>query len=388
MATTIIITICVLILIAYVFDVTFARTRIPSVILLLLTGWFIQQLTISFGVRVPDLSSILPVLGTIGLILIVLEGGIDLELNRSKLAVIRRSIFMAVIPMLAMTTALVWVFTLFGHSIHISIINALPLCVISSAIAIPSAKRLSVDHKEFVTYESSMSDIVGLILFNLFVTSDSIGVDMIATLIIQIVVMSVIAFIATGLLSFLLSKLEHSVKFTPIIALVILIYSLSKLYHLPALLFILIFGLFIGNLINFREWITFTHPEALERESHKFGEVVMEATFLVKVFFFILFGYYIQIEQVVNIESLVLALGIVIVIYSLRALYLKLSKMPITPLLYFAPRGLITILLFLMIPAEFSIPEVNRSLITQVIILTAIGMIVGTVKAQKAERNE
>jgi hypothetical protein len=66
----------------YLFDLT-ARTKIPSVILLLLLGWMVRD-NLLFDINLPDLTATLPVLGTIGLILIVLEGSLELELNRSK----------------------------------------------------------------------------------------------------------------------------------------------------------------------------------------------------------------------------------------------------------------------------------------------------------------
>ena len=43
MTSAIIISICVLLLIAYIFDVSSPKTRIPSVILLLLVGWAVRQ---------------------------------------------------------------------------------------------------------------------------------------------------------------------------------------------------------------------------------------------------------------------------------------------------------------------------------------------------------
>jgi len=89
MTTTIIIAICSLLLIAYAFDLTSSRTKIPSVILLLLLGWLVKQVTTLAQVQVPNLSPILPVLGTIGLILIVLEGALELELDKSKIPVIK-----------------------------------------------------------------------------------------------------------------------------------------------------------------------------------------------------------------------------------------------------------------------------------------------------------
>ena len=81
MTTTILITICILLLIAYIFDVSSSKTKIPSVILLLLIGWVVKQITNNFQIFVIDLSPILPILGTIGLILIVLEGSLEIELN-------------------------------------------------------------------------------------------------------------------------------------------------------------------------------------------------------------------------------------------------------------------------------------------------------------------
>jgi Kef-type K+ transport system membrane component KefB len=71
-----------LLLVAYLFDLTASRTQIPSVILLLVLGWFAE--TTLLDIEIPDLTSTLPILGTIGLILIVLEGSLELELNKSK----------------------------------------------------------------------------------------------------------------------------------------------------------------------------------------------------------------------------------------------------------------------------------------------------------------
>ena len=81
---TITIIICILLLLAYAFDVSATFTKIPSVILLLLLGSVVRYVTISLNIVIPDLNPFLPVLGTIGLILIVLEGSLDLEINRSN----------------------------------------------------------------------------------------------------------------------------------------------------------------------------------------------------------------------------------------------------------------------------------------------------------------
>lgn len=389
MTITIIITFCVLLLIAYVFDLTSSRTKIPSVILLLLLGWAVRQLTVWFNFQLPDFSPVLPVLGTVGLILIVLEGSLELELNKSKLGLIRKSFFGALLPMIALAFLLAFAFRYFGDfSLKDSLINAIPFCVISSAIAIPSVRNLSSYDKEFVIYESSLSDILGVLLFNFLALNAIIDTNSFGQFALQLLIIAVVSFIATIGLSFLLSKIDHHIKFVPIILLVVLIYAVSKVYHLPGLIFILLFGLSIGNLDELKKfkWIERFKPEELNKEVNKFKELTIEGAFLVRALFFILFGYLIETAEVLNPGTFLWALGIVFFIFAFRAIQLKLSKLSLRSLLFVAPRGLITILLFLSIDPTQSIPLVNKSLIIQVIILTALLMMIGLM-ANKPQHN-
>ena len=239
MTTTIIITICVLLLLAYVFDISSALTKIPSVILLLLLGWIVKQTVELFNIHIPDLNPLLPILGTIGLILIVLEGSLELELNKSKLSVIKKSSLNALIPMLVLAFLFAFAFQYFTQvSYKIALANAIPFCVISSAIAIPSVRNLSAFNKEFIIYESSLSDIFGVLFFNFIVLNPIINAQAFGNFALELLLIIVISFIAVLGLSFLLSRIKHHITFTPIILIVILIYAVSKVYHLPGLIFI------------------------------------------------------------------------------------------------------------------------------------------------------
>lgn len=380
MTITIIITFCVLLLIAYIFDLTSSKTKVPSVILLLLLGWSVRQLTIWLEIQLPDFSSVLPILGTIGLILIVLEGSLELELNKSKLGLIKRSLFGALIPMIALAFLLAFAFSYFGQfGLKDSLTNAIPFCVISSAIAIPSVRNLSSKNKEFVIYESSLSDILGVLIFNFLALNETINTASFGHFALQLFIITFVSLIATIGLSFLLSKIEHHIKFVPIILMVVLIYAVSKIYHLPGLIFILLFGLSIGNLDELKrfKWIEKFKPDELIKEVNKFKELIIEGAFLVRALFFLLFGYLIETTEVLNTDTLLWALGIVFFIFTFRTIQLKLSKLPLQPLLFVAPRGLITILLFLSIEPTHTISLVNKSLIIQVIILTALLMMFG-----------
>lgn len=380
MTTTIIISLCVLLLLAYLFDLSAAKTRVPSVILLLLCGWVVKQVLITVEITLPDFSPLLPVFGTVGLILIVLEGSLELEINKSKFQLIRKSALVALIPMLVFSSFLAFLFNYYqGIAFKDAFINAVPFSVISSAIAIPSVKSLTSYNREFVIYESSLSDIIGVILFNFVAFNAVINFSAFSDFFVQIFLVLLISFFCIILLSFLLNRIEHHVKFVPIIILIVLIYALCKIYHLPGLIFIMLFGLFIGNMDELRRftWIDKFKPDELKKEVHKFKEIIVEFAFLIRVLFFLLFGFLIETADILNTESLGWALIIVITIIVIRAIALKLFKLPIQPLLFIAPRGLITILLFLSILPANTIALVENALVIQVIILSALVMMFG-----------
>ncbi len=389
MTSAIIITICALLLIAYIFDLTSSKTKIPSVILLLLLGWGVRQLQATLHINIPDLSQLLPIFGTIGLILIVLEGSLELELNRSKASIIKKSFLASLLPILAMSFLLAFAFQYFltGLSLRDALTNAVPFCVISSSIAIPSAKYLSTSNKEFITYESSLSDIFGVIIFNFVALTELNKSHTIAEAGLQLLIMIAVSFIATIALAFLLSKIDHHIKFVPIILLVLLIYAIAKLYHLPALIFILIFGLFLGNLDELKrfKWIDKLKPDELNVEVHKFKELITEGTFLIRTVFFLLFGYLIETSEVLNADTFVWAVAIVAAALVIRAIQFKISKISMLPMLFIAPRGLINILLFLSIVPAQNIPLVNKSLILQVVLLSVLLMMIGLIATGKRE---
>ncbi len=386
MANTIIISLSILLLLAYFFDITSARTRIPSVILLLLLGWGLQQVTTILEIVPPDLSPVLPIIGTIGLILIVMEGSLELEVNRSKIGLLKRAAVGSSLAVLAMAFGAAFILSKAGpYPFKESLTNVIPLCIISSAIAIPTAANLASHDKEFVIYESSISDIFGVIFFNFIALNAVIDHHAFIDFGVDLIIMIIVSLIATFGLSILLNRISHPVKFVPIVLLMVLIYATSKIYHLPSLLFIMVFGIFIGNtneLSKLKPLQRFRWEE-LSREVDRFEELITEITFLVRSVFFLLFGFLLKTEEVLDSSTFIWSAGIVGLIYLVRAAQLRLSGLPLAPLLFIAPRGLITILLFLSILPGDSLPLINNSLLTQVIILTAVVMMVGMIGVKK-----
>ena len=74
---SILFTLPLLIIFSYLFDAFARKTKFPSVILLVFTGILVRIATTLYGYdNFSFLDNLIPVLGTIGLILIVLEGAV------------------------------------------------------------------------------------------------------------------------------------------------------------------------------------------------------------------------------------------------------------------------------------------------------------------------
>lgn len=374
------IALCILLLLAYIFDISSGKTRVPTVIWLLALGFGVAQWVNYHEIAIPYLNPLLPYLGTIGLILIVLEGALELELNRNKKQVLLQTGFLSTVGLLVSISLVASLFHyLTDTSWRMAILNAIPLSVISSAIAVPSVAGQPKDIKEFVIYETSFSDILGVLAFNFVLQNQVVDTAALTEFGWEMVIILVLSFVSTAGLALLLRYATHKVKFVPILVMTVLIYALQKEFHLPALIFILVFGLFLGNLkqIPFGWYKRLFKPEVLQHEVHKLHELLLEGAFLVRSLFFILLGFTLKPQDLTDINSWGLSVGIVALFVVGRGILLAIMRKPPLPLLFVAPRGLITILLFISIPTENVLPIANNAVVVQVILLMVVLMMVG-----------
>ena len=78
------------IILSYLFNIIAKKTSIPSVLMLITLGVLIKPLFSYFGIEVLESINFLPyleVLGTVGLIKIVLEAALDLKLEKDKVGI-------------------------------------------------------------------------------------------------------------------------------------------------------------------------------------------------------------------------------------------------------------------------------------------------------------
>jgi len=149
----------------------------------------------------------------------------------------------------------------------------------------------------------------------------------------------------------------------------------------------LIFGLIMNNnaLFKNRFSLKIINFDEFNADLSSFKNIVTELTFIIRCFFFILFGFYTRLSDLLNLNNLLISVTIALSIFILRALFFKMVlRAPLSPLLYFAPRGLITILLFFSIPSIMLLPFINVGVITQVIFISILMMTFGNVIFKKA----
>lgn len=371
-----------LVIFSYLFDTLARKTKFPAVILLLFTGVVIRLIISANGYEDFEfLNDLIPVLGTIGLILIVLEGALELEINRQKLPVIIKGFLSAIVILLLNIIVISWLFNYFlGMELHTATIFATPLSIISSAVAIPSAANLLNQDKEFVIYESTFSDILGIVIFNYSIRQAESGQPMIAIesivgLGLQILGIVAISILITYVLFRLLQNIEHHVKFFLILSLLVLVYAIGKFFHLPALLTIFIFGVFLSNIKELLPsfLLRYFQLNHSEKGLHEFHILTAESTFIVRTFFFLFFGFSIVISDFDSFMPLVYGVLVFALMFLIRYLYFFLTSFKLKPtvLLYMSPRGLISILLFLQIK-NLEIIKIENSVIDERILLVVI----------------
>ncbi|WP_372944595.1 cation:proton antiporter [Muriicola sp.] len=382
----------VILILSFIFNGISKRTNIPSVLLLIFLGVILQFILSYLTSDEVDFFPALEVLGIIGLIMIVLEAALELELKREKLIPIIKSLSVALVGLLGSTylAALILYQFVPEMSMQSAWLYATPLSILSSAIIIPSVSGLDPSKKEFHIYESTFSDIMGIMMFYFLVgelnPASQGGAGGFALNIILTIVISVVASYAIILI---FQEIKSQAKLFLLIAVLLLLYAIGKQLHLSSLLIILIFGLIIANMkLFFRgKLANFLDYEKAHRIYHELHIVTLETAFVVRTFFFVIFGLTIAIASLFSFSVALVSLLIIISIYLVRFVLLRtFYGSDILPQLFIAPRGLITVLLFYAIPAEAQVATFEPGILLFVIIGSSLVMTWAMIRDKKKTR--
>ena len=379
------------IIVSYFYNIYAKKSGIPAVLMLIVSGIIINFSLIASGIAKPNLFPILEVLGVVGLILIVLEAALDLELLKEKLGVIIKSLLVATIGLIA--TAYVsaeFLCYVFEMSIIEALLYTIPLSILSSAIILPSIDSLSEYKREFMIYESTFSDILGIIGFYSVVSflgpnsKSEIYGEVFSNLIFTII----FSVIASYILIYIFQKLKGHNKLFLLISILLLLYAIGKMFHLSSLIIILIFGVILNNYKLFFKGglIKLLDHNKVNSVLAEFKVITGESAFVIRTFFFIIFGWSISLSSMFNLKTVFVGGVILLIIYIVRILSLLIfTGKDIVPQVYLAPRGLITILLFFAIPKEITDQHDFNGVLLFVIFLSCIVMTAGLIRYKKQQ---
>ena len=387
---SIVIILSLLIVVSYLFNLVSQKSGIPSVLLLIGLGMVLNGFKETIGLPNNEmLFSALEVLGIVGLIMIVLEAALDLELNRSKWPVISKSLLVAFLSLIGSSLAIAFILQLFLiESFLIALVYSVPLAIISSAIIIPSVGELAPEKREFMIYESTFSDILGIMYFYFLIgnidnnSTQAVVWDVISNIFITIV----ISVAASYALVLIFQRLKTQVKLFLLIAVLLLLYSVGKLFHLSSLIIILIFGLVLNNYkVFFRGKLSkFIDVTSVHSILSNFHMITIESAFVVRTLFFVLFGLTINFPSLKDWSALGLSLLIVVLILAIRGVFLKFFSGTVPKHeIFMAPRGLITILLFFSIPPALAIDNFNSAIYLYTVLISSSIMAIALIRAGK-----
>ncbi len=379
-AYLLIIGLCVVIILSFFTNILARKKNIPSVLILIILGVGIQQLLNYFDVPA-DLMGTLEVLGIVGLIMIVLEAALDLELSWEKWPIIWKSFTITSLSLGLTSILLALVIQLLIPEIELlsAVIYAIPVSIMSSAIIIPSVVNLNNYNKEFLIYESTFSDILGIMVFYFIVENvDVEGMRQLSFAIGSNVFLTIgISIVLSYVLLYIIQNIRSEAKFFLFLAVLVLLYAVGKMFHLSSLIIILMFGMLLRNhkvllFGKLKEWL---HDERIDEIFGQFKMITIETSFLVRTFFFVVFGMTLPLAVLLGWKVWVISIIFLLITYALRfVLFYMVEKKDTMPRTFIAPKGLISILLFFAIPEGLRTEAFESGVLFVVIITTNIIM--------------
>ena len=370
-----------ILILSFFFNEISSKTNVPSVLLLIGLGILVKIGLDAVGANQINFFPILEVLGIVGLIMIVLEAALELKLKKEKFIPILKALSIALISLLISTYVAALILHQFipNMSMNAAWLYATPLSILSSAIIIPSVTGLVEHKREFHIYESTFSDILGIMLF--YFLTGQINTSEHSTGLLgfsgNVFLTILLSLVASYIIVLIFQRIRSHTKLFLLIAVLLLLYALGKKMHLSSLIIILVFGLLIANMKLFfqgpaKKWLHLDKAREIYDGLHV---ITMETAFVVRTFFFVIFGITISLVSLASLKVAMVSLLIIASIYIIRfvILFIFLQR-NLLPQLLIAPRGLITILLFYQIPESAIVADFEPGILLFIIIGTSLIM--------------
>lgn len=344
----------IFIFLAHLFASLFTRTRVPDVLLLIVLGIAVGPV---LGIVKPEHFGMVGVfLTTITLVIMLFEGGLDLELktiNQTMKQTLTLTGFSFGATMVTVSAA---AFALTPLNILQCLILGAAVGSTSPAVIVPLVRKLEMSacSRCVLFLESAFSDVFSIVVALMLIDAVLVGRAAVGEMVGKMLasfVLAVMIGVSSGVFwSFLLKKVRNipNAMFTTL-AFVFVVFGLADILGYSGYIAALAFGVTLGNiaLVNretLRKYIDMDLPAFNEAEKGFFSEIV----FLLKSFFFLYVGISFRFDA-----PWTLALGLLLtgLIFVVRLAVVRLTMPSGTSLVdaslmaVMAPKGLAAVVL-------------------------------------------
>jgi len=399
-----------LLVLAFVANRLVRFTRVPDVILLMATGVLIGP--VLHWVNPDVFRGATHGFGSLALILILFEGGLDLKL-REVLKHFGSGFFLSLFSYILCAAAVAEVCHL---ALHFSWLNALlvgaVLGCISSSIVLPVLQQVNLRREVKVTLlvEASLGDAFAVLAVTTLLdvaSGGSAAPKTVAWALGSSLILAVVSGILAGMLwSYLLPVLSEE-RFWHVLTFagVLLVYSGVHFLKGNELVSVLVFGLTLSNIQAVRKRLRFDettgsdwfnempiqdqHGRSADHHHHQMLTFHGELAFLLRTFFFVLLGTLVDFADLrknIFLASLCFAailVARVVAVQTGRLAWRTFSGLERELMLWFVPRGLITAVLGIeVLEARGSDFAFLPSLAFAVVLLSNLALLIGTIRAR------
>ena len=388
-----------LLVLAFAANRLFRWTRIPDVVVLMATGIIIGP--VLGWARADQFRDVTHAFGTLALILILFEGGLDLNV-RETLADFPSGLLFGVL-VYGFTAVLVGFVAAqsLGLSRRDGLIAGAVVGCTSSTIVLPVLQQWKTKQvvKIILLLESTLGDILGVLTVGFLISSRAPGRSVVGDFLGGFLIQIAISMAASFLIGYGWSRLlpilsEQQFWQVLTFSMVLLLYAATERLGGSGLLAVLGFGLALSNLPSQRRTLIPSPFEFSSPGSEPHERILTfhaELSFLVRTFFFVLIGVVVQLSGLRDIWPLML--GVIGAIYLARYVAIQTSRLAWRGtgaaereiILWMLPRGLITIVLALQVVEVRGVQQQFLPVLSFGIILaTNLIMIFGSVRTRRA----
>jgi len=392
-----------LLVLAFAANRLFRWTRIPDVIVLMATGVVIGPV---LGWARPDqFKDVTHAFGTLALILILFEGGLDLDIRETISHFPGGLLFGVVVYAITTFSAGLVASASLGINRRDGLLAAAAIGCTSSTIVLPVLQQWKAEKavKIILLLESTLGDILGVLTVGFLLRSHQAGGSAVGDFLTGFFSQVAISLAASFLIGFGWSRLlpylsEQQFWQVLTFSMVLLLYAGTERLGGSGLLAVLGFGLAISNLSGGRRSLVPTLFQLSQGGAGAHEQILnfhAELSFLVRTFFFVLIGVVVELSGLRPIWPVLLGVtGVIFLarwasIQCCRWTWRGLGPSDREKILWMLPRGLITIVLAIEIvevrgQSMAFLPPMSFA----VILLTNLILVFGSIRTSKMAPTE